>query len=122
MSTLPTLALPLSFEPAVFSAARARPAQIDRSEPISRSILNAELTGQFGGTDAAGRWSVRDAHAALELAQVILLQGRAAIALSSGPADVALLFDELDTLVPRLTVRSDEQIELQKFATPPRLA
>jgi hypothetical protein len=106
----------------VFSAARALPAQIDRSEPISRSILNAELTGQFGGTDAAGRWSVRDAHAALELAQVIFLQGRAAIALSSGPADVALLFNELDTLVPRLTVRSDEQIELQKFATPPHLA
>ena len=56
MSTLPTLALPLSREPAVLSVARALAVRLDRSEPISRSILNAELTAQFGGSDAAGRW------------------------------------------------------------------
>ncbi len=122
MSTLPTLALPLSCEPAVLSVARALAARLDRSEPISRLILNAELTAQFGGTDAAGRWSVRDAHAALELAQVTWLQGKAEIALRSSPADAALLFGQLDNLVPLQTVRSDEQIELQQFATPPRLA
>ena len=86
MSTHPTLAMQLSCEPAVLSVARALAARLDRSEPILRSILNAELSAQFGGTDATGRWSVRDAHAALELAQIIWLQRRAEIALSSSSA------------------------------------
>jgi len=122
MFALPTLALPLSCEPTVLSVARTLAARLDQAEPISRPVLNAELSAAFGGSDATGRWSVRDAHAALELAQVIWLEGRADIVVGSTPSQPAQLFDQLETLLPRQTVRSDEQIELQQFATPPRLA
>lgn len=121
-SALPALALPLPGELTVLSVARALAARLDHAEPITRSVLNAELSAAFSGSDAAGRWSVRDVHAALELAQVIWLQGRADIDLRTPPSQAAQLFDQLETLLPRQTVRSDEQIELQQFATPPRIA
>lgn len=122
MSTLPVLALPLSGQPAVLLAAQALADRLDRGDAISRSVLNAELAAHFGGSDAAGRWSVRDAHAALELAQVLWLQSRSDLDIRSTPGKAARHFDQLEVLVPRQTVRSEEQVELQQFATPPRLA
>ena len=122
MSTLPVLALPFSGEPTVFATAQVLAAKLGRSEALSRSILNATLTEQFGGSDAAGRWSIRDAHAALELAQVLWLQERSNLDVRLTPEEAASHFDCLEALVPRQTVRSDEQIELQQFATPPRIA
>ena len=71
MSNLsPALAFPSSPAPLVLSAARSLAARLDAGEVITRPILNTVLTEQFGGSDADARWSVRDAHAALELAQV----------------------------------------------------
>jgi hypothetical protein len=65
---------------------------------------------------------VRDAHAALELAQVIWLKGQGFLDLNTSLTAAAECFGRLEALVPRQTTRSDEQIELQQFATPPRLA
>jgi hypothetical protein len=42
-------------------------------------VLGEVLSEHFGGNDAAGRWSVRDAHAALELAQVLFLHETATL-------------------------------------------
>ena len=122
MSTLPVLALPFAGQPLVLSVAQALADRVARSEAITRPVLNTELSAQFGGSDAAGRWSVRDAHAALELAQVIWLQDQALLDPNASPAVAAECFGRLEALVPRQTTRSDEQIELQQFATPPRLA
>lgn len=122
MSTFPVLALPFGEQPLVMSVAHAVAARFTRSEAITRPVLNAELSAQFGGSDATGRWSVRDAHAAIEIAQVIWLQDQPAIGLDASPLTAAEFFGRLESLVPRQTTRSDEQIELQQFATPPRLA
>ena len=122
MSTLPVLALPFAGQPLVLSVAQALADRLARSEAITRAVLNAELSAHFGGSDAAGRWSVRDAHAALELAQVIWLQDQSALGLHTSPFAAAELLGRLEALVPRQTTRSDEQIELQQFATPPHLA
>ena len=123
MSSLsPALAFPLPSEPLVLAAARELKALLDAGEPIGRTVLNDVLAAQFGGSDAEGRWSIRDAHAALELAQVLWLQSLPGVMLGSSPADAANCFDRLESLLPPQHVRSDEQIELQQFATPPRLA
>jgi len=122
MSTFPVLALPFGEQPLVMSVAHALAARLARSEAITRPILNAELSAHFGGSDAAGRWSVRDAHAALELAQVVWLQDQATLDFRANPIAAAEFFGRLEAFVPRQTTRSDEQIELQQFATPPRLA
>ena len=120
--TSPAFAFPDTAEPLVLSAARVLAAKLSSNEPISRSDLNAVLCEHFGGSDAEGRWSVREAHAALELAQVLQVQGAAGLtnAMSSECADQA--FTRLEALVLSQTSRSEEQIEWQQFATPPRVA
>nr|WP_082734463.1 bifunctional class I SAM-dependent methyltransferase/DEAD/DEAH box helicase [Novosphingobium sp. CCH12-A3] len=80
------------------------------------------MTHAFGGSDAQGRWNVRDAHAAVEIGQVLWLRDPSAPAVTSDPLTVAGLFDRSASLLPRQYVRSEEQIELQQFATPPRVA
>ena len=115
-------AFPTPPEPLVLSAARVLAARIAADEVISRSTLNGVMHEHFGGSDAGGRWSVRDAHAALELAQVLVVQGSPALTNSTSPDLAARAFARLEALVPSQTTRSDEQIEWQQFATPPRIA
>jgi hypothetical protein len=123
MSNLsPAFAFPNSPEPLVLTAARSLAARLDVGEVITRPIINSVLTEQFGGSDADARWSVRDAHAALELAQVLWLQGNSKLSPSSPPETAKGAFDRLEAQLPSQTVRSEEQIELQQFATPPYLA
>jgi hypothetical protein len=118
----PAFAFPAPAEPLVLSAARELAVRLGACQIVTRSVLNAIMSEQFGGSDAAGRWSVRDAHAALELAQVLFLNQATTLTcdMPSGPADRA--FTRLEAQVPSQTTRSDEQIEWQQFATPPRIA
>ena len=108
--------------PLVVTAAKAMALQLAAGRPLSRSDINRIMTDHFGGTDALGAWSVRDAHAALELAQVQHLQASDQIQLTSPIDEADQFFCGLDARVPTRTNRSDEQIEWQQFATPPRLA
>lgn len=108
--------------PLVVTAAKAMALQLAAGSALSRSNINRIMTDHFGGTDALGAWSVRDAHAALELAQVQHLQASDQIQLSTPIDESEQFFCRLDARVPTQTNRSDEQIEWQQFATPPRLA
>lgn len=122
LSSAPVLLLPPPSEPLVLLAARAIAADLASGEQITRRQLQSLLTDHFGGTDAEGRWSVRDAHVALELAQTACLLADAQISLTA-PADGADgMFAALEKMSPAQTNRSEEQIEWQQFATPPRLA
>ncbi|MEO6094106.1 MAG: strawberry notch-like NTP hydrolase domain-containing protein, partial [Novosphingobium sp.] len=109
-------------EPLVLAAARSLCAMIAKDECITRPLLSQTMSDHLGGSDAEGRWSVRDAHAALELAQVLWLQGCASLDLGSSVAAAEDAFARLDALIPSQTRRCDEQIKLQQFATPPRIA
>ena len=104
--------------PLVVTAAKAMASQFAASRTISRSDINRIMTDHFGATDALGAWSVRDAHAALELAQVQHLQASDQIQLTSPVDEAEQFFCGLDARVPTQNNRSDEQIEWQQFATP----
>ena len=65
----PAFAFPDRNEPQVLSAAGEVQRLIAAGETVSRAHLNRVLNRQFGESDADGRWSVRDAHAVLELAE-----------------------------------------------------
>jgi hypothetical protein len=108
--------------PLVVTAAKAMALQLAAGSAISRGDINRVMTDHFGGTDALGAWSVRDAYAALELAQVQHLQVSDHIQLTSPIDEAEQFFSGLAARVPTQTNRSDEQIEWQQFATPPRLA
>jgi len=108
--------------PLVVTAAKAMALQLAAGSALSRGDINRIMTDHFGGTDALGAWSVRDAHAALELAQVQHLQASDQVQPTSPIDEAEQFFCGLDARVPTQTNRSDEQIEWQQFATPPRLA
>ena len=114
----PALAFPTPAEPQVLAAARSLAARIGADQAISRAVLNATMREHFGGSDAEGRWSVRDAHAALELAQVLFLADESELVTAVSPELADRTFSRLEALVPSQTTRSDEQIEWQQFATP----
>src|SRR5690606_25532307 len=118
----PALAFPVSYERLGLTAAREVAELIGAREALARARLNAILNRQFGGSDADGRWSVQDAHRALDLAQVRWLRDRADLTAASSLHDADRAFAQLEKSLPSQTVRSEEQIELQQFATPPRIA
>ncbi len=118
----PAFAFSRPAEPQVLATARSLAARIGADQAISRAALNTAMREHFGGSDAQGRWSVRDAHAALELAQVLFLQDQPELVTTVSPELAARTFAHLEALVPSQTTRSDEQIEWQQFATPPRIA
>ncbi|MCC6479684.1 MAG: strawberry notch family protein, partial [Sphingomonadaceae bacterium] len=108
--------------PVVVMAAQIMASELAAGRALSRSDVTRIMTEHFGGSDALGRWSVRDAHAATELAQVQYLQSSDQILLSTPIDEAEQFFCSLDARLPTQTNRSDEQIEWQQFATPPRLA
>ena len=121
-SSATVLLLPPPSEPLVLLAAHAIFRKLALGEPVTRRQLHAVLTDHFGGSDAQGRWSVRDAHAVTELAQTEYLLANQQIELSAKASDADRMFSALEHLLPAQTNRNDEQIEWQQFATPPRLA
>ena len=116
------LTFPVAEEPLVLFAARLLAQRLAVGEAITRTTVNDVLTQSFGGSDADGRWTIRDAHAALELAQVLWLRAHAGITAAASPIEAAACFDWLEASLPPQHNRSEEQIELQQFSTPPRLA
>jgi len=108
--------------PVVVLAAQIMASELAAGRALSRSDVTRIMTEHFGGSDALGRWSVRDAHAALELAQVQHQQSSDQILLSTPIDEAERFFCSLEARLPTQTNRSDEQIEWQQFATPPRLA
>ena len=109
-------------EPPVLSAARQLADFLSSGAVLTRRVISDALSEQFGGSDADGRWSVTEAHAALELAQGLWLMGQSELTVTT-PLDLAeQAFAGLEARIPPQPNRSEEQVELQQFATPPRLA
>ena len=111
-----------SSEPLVLSAARQLSAFLASGAVLTRRDISDALSEHFGGSDADGRWSVTEAHAALELAQVLWLMGQSELTVTTPPDLAEKVFAGLEDRIPTQTNRSEEQVELQQFATPPRLA
>ena len=97
-------------------------------QALTRQILVELFSSETGCSDASGHWSMRDAYAALELAQVMIVsgwrdmigvavRGRAKTIDNFGPR-ILDLFGRL----PSQSYRSEFQIELQQFSTPLPLA
>ncbi|MEO0030477.1 MAG: hypothetical protein RIS94_235 [Pseudomonadota bacterium] len=121
-SSIPVFPFNEPIEQQVLSVARSIAVRIASGERTDRKSLNTMMNAVFGGSDADGRWSVRDAHAALEFGQVLWLHDTPTLKLSSDPVVAEGLFASATSLLPTQTVRSEEQIQFQQFGTPPWLA
>ncbi len=108
----------------VLSSARALAAHLARSRPLNRRLVSDGMTMGFGGTYAEGAWSWRDAYEAIEAATVLQIRRLApqVSRLEDAPAGVAALLATVGGLGLTHSRRSEEQVALDQFSTPPELA
>jgi predicted RNA methylase len=90
---------------------------------VSRQVLKSLMRQRFGGSDASGDWSMRDAYEALEAAQVMLaLDPASGLIDYDDPVAATAARDRLSRLMPTQSYRSERQVDLQQFSTPLQLA
>ncbi len=107
----------------LLAAARALAAQLNRSRPLDRKLISGVMTTTFGGADVDGVWSWRDAYDAVEAALVLQIRRLApqVARLEDAPAEICGLLASLSALTPTQSRRSEEQVALDQFSTPPEL-
>ncbi len=107
----------------LLAAARALTPHLNRSRALDRKLVSGVMTTTFGASDAEGAWLWRDAYDAIEAALALQLRrlapqiGR----LEDAPADIVALLANLSTLSLTHTRRSEEQVAMDQFSTPPEL-
>ncbi len=107
----------------VLAAARALTPHLNRSRTLDRKLVSGVMTTTFGASDAEGAWLWRDAYDAIEAALVLQLRrlspqiGR----LEDAPAEITALLANLSALSLTHSRRSEEQLALDQFSTPPEL-
>lgn len=108
----------------ILAAARALTPYLGRSRPLDRKLISNVMTTCFGASDAEGAWSWRDAYDAVEAALVLQVRRLAPQVgrLEDAPAEICALLTALTELAPTHTRRSEEQVALDQFSTPPALA
>jgi len=107
----------------ILAAARALTPQLNRSRTLDRRLMANTMTTTFGGSDADGAWIWRDAYDAVEAALVLQLRRLSPqiSRLEDAPAEICALLSNLAELGLTHTRRSEEQVALDQFSTPPQL-
>ena len=97
---------------------------LERGHPIGAADLRTFMTEAFGGRDAEGLWTWKDAYEAAETAQVLFLRkfGSAITSRTSTPQATLDMLTKVASLVPTHTRRSEESQALQQLSTPMPLA
>ena len=109
----------------IFSAAQqALLPRLETGRPMDRKTVQTAMTAAFGGTDAAGAWSWKQAYDAAEIALTLFLQryGPAMLSKAGSPARMLGLVEKLTALEPAQTRRDDVQQRYQQFSTPLAIA
>ena len=109
---------------AILSAARALLPTLSRGAQVDARITKTAMDIAFNGTDANGAWQWKDAYDAIEVATCL--------AIRKIQHQVSRLEDDASAVVAQLatlsklglthTRRSEEQVRLDQFSTPPQIA
>ncbi|MEH2120571.1 strawberry notch-like NTP hydrolase domain-containing protein [Nostoc sp.] len=86
------------------------------NRPLATKTIQAQMNRYFLGTAAENAWQWKDAYEAVEVALILYLRRKG---VSSNPL---LELQQLESLCPTHTRRSEEQLKLQQFSTPLPLA
>jgi len=108
----------------ILEAAERILAGLERGLSVETRILRQAMEDAFGGSDAEGFWSWKDAYEACEAAQVLFLRkyGRAMREKAASPEALLAMVSRIAGLLPTHTRRSEESQNLQQFSTPAPLA
>jgi len=106
----------------VIKAAHDIAGHLGAGSQVTRKDINAIFQKLTGNSDAADGWSVKMTGCAIELAELLWLREHSGITLDSDFAETDKCFEILEQALPPQHNRHDDQISLQQFSTPARLA
>ena len=89
---------------------------------LTRSTIASYFTEETGVNDWGAAWSIDDYNDAVEIGALLWLRTHGRIGLSTNIHEAAARFEWLGAALPPRHVRSENQMELQQFSTPPMLA
>ena len=89
---------------------------------LSRADVAAMFAEETGGRDWGNAWSIDDYNNAIELSALLWLREASRIDLATGIREAEARFDWIEAALPPRHVRSEAQVELQQFSSPPMLA
>lgn len=91
-----------------------------------RHLSRADIAGLFaeetGVMDWGSAWTIDDYNSAVEIGALLWLRESSRIDLATSVHEVEARFDWLEAALPPRHVRSEAQVELQQFSSPPMLA
>ena len=90
-----------------------------------RHLTRADISGLFaeetGALDWGSAWTIDDYNNAVEIGALLWLRESSRIDLATNVHEAEARFDWLEAALPPRHVRSEAQVELQQFSTPPML-
>ncbi|MGX7927242.1 hypothetical protein ACWPMX_11815 [Tsuneonella sp. HG094] len=89
---------------------------------LTRSAVSALLADETGVESWGTAWSIDDFNDAIEIGALLWLRSHGWIGLDIAVHEAAARFEWLDAALPPRHVRSEAQVELQQFSTPPMLS
>ena len=89
---------------------------------LTRADISALFSEKTGVQDWGSAWTIDDYNNAAEIGALLWLRDHSRIDLTTGMGEAEARFDWLDAALPPRHVRSEAQVELQQFSTPPMLA
>ncbi|ESQ79264.1 strawberry notch-like NTP hydrolase domain-containing protein [Asticcacaulis sp. YBE204] len=109
---------------ATLAAARALANLLGRNRRLDRTLVRDALSFAFMADDTSGAWAWKDAYDAIEAAQVLHIRKMAAplSRLEDASMGVVQTLKALNDLGLTHSRRSEEQIALDQFSTPPEIA
>ena len=106
----------------VIKAAHEIADRLGADSQVTRKDINAIFEKLTGTSDAADGWSVKMTGCAIELAELLWLRDHSGISLGSNIVEAEKCFVALEQALPPQHNRHDDQLALQQFSTPTRLA
>ena len=103
---------------ALVTAAEAILPELTGGRPVDARILRSAMESAFGGSDAEGLWTWKDAYEAGEAALVLFLRRFGPAMQARSSASRLAMLGKVAALLPTHTRRSEESQALQQFSTP----
>lgn len=103
----------------ILAAARLISVAITLGTAVTRATLNQAMQEAFNTTNDTGTWTQRASFEALEAATAL---SAPSIIANQHPEHAIKALQIIEQSLPTQTVRSEQQIELQQFSTPPSIA
>ena len=89
---------------------------------LPRSDISSLFAQTTGATSWGSAWTIEDYNDAIEIGGLLWLRQHGRIELETGIREAEARFDWLEVAVPVRHVRSEKQVDLQQFSTPPMLS